>query len=160
MRHPAKIDFSIQACREGPQARRISNPEVETKHLARTERPFFKQRANCSRKIIRSGPSGPGIVKQIRSPLVKVSPPLLHCRESEHFWAIHRLKFGVDRPGFQPFEREETDRRSLFQINPKRICRLSRFDVRLTRQIPKGQKAVSRKIREMGSCYLYLLFTR
>jgi hypothetical protein len=32
--------------------------------------------------------------------LAKASPPLLHYPSSERFSAIHRLKFGVYRPGF------------------------------------------------------------
>jgi hypothetical protein len=63
--------------------------------------------------------------------------------ESERFWTTHRAKFGVDRPGLQPFEHKETNYRSLFYINPKRICMCSKFDVRLTRQIAKGRMAVS-----------------
>jgi hypothetical protein len=51
--------------------------EVATKHLAQTERLFFKHKASCSRRITHQGPSGPGIVKQIGSALVKASPPLL-----------------------------------------------------------------------------------
>jgi hypothetical protein len=41
---------------------RLSNPEVATKHLARTEISFFEHRANCSRNIIRQGRPGPEIV--------------------------------------------------------------------------------------------------
>jgi hypothetical protein len=55
------------------QARHLSNPDVATKRFGRTERPFFKHRANCSRKIIHQGPSIPGIVKQIRSLLASQS---------------------------------------------------------------------------------------
>jgi hypothetical protein len=53
MQHPAKIEsFQSKPVMNDPQARRLPNPEVATKHLARTERPFFKHRANCSRNII------------------------------------------------------------------------------------------------------------
>jgi hypothetical protein len=110
------------------QANRLSNPELATKHLARTERPFFKHGANCSRKVIRQGPAGPGI--------------------------------GVDRPGFQPCEHEETNHRSLFHINPKRIYIRLESGGRRTRQIGKGRRGISKEIRGMGTCYIYLLFTR
>jgi hypothetical protein len=46
-----------------PQAPRLSNQEVARKQLVRTERPFFKHRPNCGKKIVRQGPSGPEIVK-------------------------------------------------------------------------------------------------
>jgi hypothetical protein len=115
--------FQAKFVVKDPQVRRLSNPEVATKTLARIERPLFKRRANRSRIIIRQGSSEPRVVKQIRSPLVKASPPLLHSRSSEHFWAIQQLKFGVDPRGFRPFEREETNHRLPFQINSKRICR-------------------------------------
>jgi hypothetical protein len=101
------------------QSRGLSNPEIATKHLARTERPFFKHRGNCSRNIIHQEPSGLGIVRENRSPLVKESPPFLNYRHSERFWAISRLKLGVYRSGFHRFEHEEMNHRSLFQINPK-----------------------------------------
>jgi hypothetical protein len=143
-----------------PHTCRLSSLEVVTKHPAGTERPFFKHRANYSRKIICQGPSGPGIVREIRSSLVKGPPPVLHCRSSEHFWAIHRLKFGVDCPGFQPFQRKETNHRSLFRINPKRIGTYLKFESRLTRQIAKRRRVISREMRGMGTCYIFLLFTR
>jgi hypothetical protein len=41
---------------------------------------FLKHRANFTGKIIRQGLSEHGIVKQIRSPSVKASLPLLRCR--------------------------------------------------------------------------------
>jgi hypothetical protein len=65
---------------EDPQARCLSNLEVATKHVVRTERPLFNRRADSIRKIIHHGPSGPGIVDQICSPLMKAVPPRLHCR--------------------------------------------------------------------------------
>jgi hypothetical protein len=57
--------FQTQLALKDPQAGRLSNPEVATKHLVRTGRPFFKQRPNCSRKVTRQRLSGPGIVKPI-----------------------------------------------------------------------------------------------
>jgi hypothetical protein len=69
---------------------------------------------------------------------MKPFQPLLHPRRSDRFWAIHRLKFRVDCPGFQPFEFEETNHHSLFHINPKRISMHLKFDARLTRQMTKG----------------------
>jgi hypothetical protein len=83
MRHAAPSeDGNCQASLvvKEPQARRRSNPEVATKHLAQTEQTFFKHRDNCSHKIIHQGLFESGTVKQIRSLLVKASPPLLHCR--------------------------------------------------------------------------------
>jgi hypothetical protein len=158
--HSAKMEsFQSWLVVMDPQTRRPSNLEVATKHLARTEWPFFKHRANCSRNIIRQEPSGPGIVKQIRSPLVKMSPPPLHC-QIERFGAIRRPKFDVDYPGFQPFEHEETNHSSLFHTNPKRICIRRKFDGRLTREISKGRRKVSREIRGRGICFIYLLLTR
>jgi hypothetical protein len=77
--------FPVKLVRKDPQARRLFDLEVATKRFARIERPFFKQRADCSHKIIRQRPSEPGVVKQIRSPLVKASPPFLHCRQGERF---------------------------------------------------------------------------
>jgi hypothetical protein len=151
--------FSATLIVKGPQARCLSNTEVATRHLARTQGPSFKHRANYSRKIICQGPSRPGTVKQIRSPLVKTSPPRLYCQSSERFWVIHQLKFVVDCPSFRPFEREGTNHRSLFQANLKQICILLKFDSHLTRQIANGLRAVSREIREMATCYLYQLFT-
>jgi hypothetical protein len=58
------------------QARCLFHPKVATKRFSQTEQPFFGHRANYSHTIIRQGPSGPGIVKQICSPFVKASPPL------------------------------------------------------------------------------------
>jgi hypothetical protein len=75
----------------------FSNLEVVTKHFARTEWHFLKQNANCFRKIICEGRSGSGIVKQIGSPLVKESPPLLHCRQSERLWVTAEVKLFVVR---------------------------------------------------------------
>jgi hypothetical protein len=142
-----------------PKARRLSNPEVATQYPARTERSFFKHRANCFTKIIRQGSSGPGIVKLVRSPLVKASPPLLHCRSGERFWAKHQFKFDVDRSGLQPFERGEMNQRWFSQMNPKRICTYLKSDGRLTRQIAKGQRVVSREIRGMRLArYICCLF--
>jgi hypothetical protein len=101
-----------------PQARRLFDPKVVTKHFARTERAFCKDEGNCFTKIIRQGTSGPGIIKKIRSPLQRAPPPILHCRDSERFRSIPRPKFGVDILGFQAFEREETDHCSLFHLIP------------------------------------------
>jgi hypothetical protein len=50
---------------KNPQARRLFNPEVLTKHHAQTEWHFFKHRANRSRKVSREEPFGLLIVKQI-----------------------------------------------------------------------------------------------
>jgi hypothetical protein len=81
MQRSVKMEsFQAWLAVKDPQTRRPFNLEVAPKHLGRTEQPFFKHRANCSRNIIRQGPSGHGIVKQIRSPLVKVPPPPLQCR--------------------------------------------------------------------------------
>jgi hypothetical protein len=66
----------------------------------------------------RQAPSEPGIIKQIRSPLMKASPPLLHRRESGRFQVIHRLKFSVDISSFRLFKREEIDHRPLFYLIP------------------------------------------
>jgi hypothetical protein len=42
MQHSAKMEsFQVGLAVKDPQTRRLSNPEVATKHLARTERPFF-----------------------------------------------------------------------------------------------------------------------
>jgi hypothetical protein len=83
--------FQAKHVANDPQACRLSNPEAATKSFARTDQPFFEHRANCSRNIIRHGPSGPGNVKQIRYPLFKASPPLPHYRSSESSWGIYRL---------------------------------------------------------------------
>jgi hypothetical protein len=101
-----------------PQARRLFDPEVVTKHFARTEPAFYKDEGNCFTKIIRQGTSGPGIIKEIHSPLERAPPPILHRRESERFRPVRRLKFGADILGFQPFEREGTDHHSLFHLIP------------------------------------------
>jgi hypothetical protein len=61
-------NFQIKLVVKDPQARRLSNPEVMTKHPAQTEQSSFKHRTNISRKIICQGSPGPGIVRQIRSP--------------------------------------------------------------------------------------------
>jgi hypothetical protein len=150
--------FQARLVAKDPHARPLFNPEAATKHLAQTERPFLKHKVNLSRNIIRQGSSEPEIVKQIRSPLVKPSPPLLDYRSGEGFWAIHRLNFGVDHPGFQSFEREETNHHSLFHISPQQICRGLRFDGCRTRQIAKGRRAVSKERRGLGIYYIYLLF--
>jgi hypothetical protein len=71
---------------------------------------------------------------------------------------MHTLSFVVDLPGFWPFKREETNHRSLFQIKPKEIRTHLEFNGRLTRETTK--RAISREIREMGTCYIYMLFTR
>jgi hypothetical protein len=68
--------------------------------------------------------------------------------------------FSMYYPGFQPFEREKTNHRSLFHINPKRICIYMNFGGCLTRQIAKGRREVSREIKGMGTCYIYLSSTR
>jgi hypothetical protein len=83
---------------------------------------------------------------------------LLPCQSSEHFWVIHELNFGVDRPGFQPDDREEKNHRSRFHLNPKQISIRLEFDGNLTRQMAKGCRAVSREIRGMGTCHICLLF--
>jgi hypothetical protein len=56
--------FQAKLVVDDPQGRPRSNPEVATKHLARTERPFFKHRANCSHKAVCQGPSEPRTVKR------------------------------------------------------------------------------------------------
>jgi hypothetical protein len=76
---------------KNPPEHYFSNPEVAAKHFTPPKWLFCKHEANCFTKIIRQEPSGPAMVKQIRSPLVKASPPLLPCRQSERFWAIHQL---------------------------------------------------------------------
>jgi hypothetical protein len=75
--------YSDQLAVKDQQALRVSNLEVAKKHLVRTERLFGKHKANCFTKIVRQEPSGPGIVKQICSPLVKAAPPLLHRWQNE-----------------------------------------------------------------------------
>jgi hypothetical protein len=40
------------------------------------------------------------------------------------------------------------------------LTRRLKIDGRLTRQISKGRRTVSREIRGMGICFIYLLFTR
>jgi hypothetical protein len=78
MQHSAKMEsFQAWPAVNESQTRHPFNLEVVTKHLTRTEQLFFKNRANCSRNSIRQEPSGHGIVNQIRSPLVRVSPPPL-----------------------------------------------------------------------------------
>jgi hypothetical protein len=79
MGYPAKREFhQPKFVVKDPQACCLFNPEMATKHLARTERSFCRLRVNCFIKIIRQRRSGPGIVKHIRFPLLK-SPPRLPC---------------------------------------------------------------------------------
>jgi hypothetical protein len=63
-------------------------------------------------------------------------------------------------PWLQPFEHEEMNHLWLFHITPKRICIRLKFDGRLSRKIIEGRKTASRKMRGMGICSVYLLFTR
>jgi hypothetical protein len=72
--------FQAKLVLKDPQARRLSNPEVATKHHTRNEWLFCKHRANGPRKIICQGRSEPEIAKKISSPLMKVYPLLLHCQ--------------------------------------------------------------------------------
>jgi hypothetical protein len=63
----------------------------------------------------------------------------------------------MDRPGFQPFEREETSHRWLFHRNPKRICIRLKFDDCLTRQTAKGRRPVPNEVRGMETCHIHCL---
>jgi hypothetical protein len=109
---------SNQACCEGSAGMSPSSPKVVTKHLAQTEWIFCKHGPNCSPKIIRQGPAGSDTVKRICSPLLKVSPRPLHCRQSERCRARHQLKSSVDIFRFQPLKHKETDHCSLFCLVP------------------------------------------
>jgi hypothetical protein len=109
--------FQAKSVVKSAQARRFPNPEVPTKHLARSERPFFKHRVDCSTKIASQGPSRLRIIKQVSSSFLKALAPFFHRGESECFTPIYRLKFGVDRLSLEAFRREEANHRLLFHWN-------------------------------------------
>jgi hypothetical protein len=94
----------------------LSNREVATKNLARTEWTLCKHKTNSFTKNICQELSEPRIIKPIYSPLLKTSPSLLYHGYSEGFRAIRRLKFGVDIFSFHPLKLEETDHRSLLHL--------------------------------------------
>jgi hypothetical protein len=113
----AKMEF-IQAklVVKDPEARRGSNPEVAINCITRTKRNFCQHGANCFTKIIPQRPFGPGIVRPIRSPLLKAFPSVLHRRQGECLRTTYQLKFGVDVFSFQPFKREERIHYLLFHL--------------------------------------------
>jgi hypothetical protein len=107
--------FQAKSVVKSPQARRFPNPEVPTKHLAQSERSFFKHRVDCLTKIASQGPSRPRIINQVSSSFLKALAPFFHGGETECFTPISRLKFGVDRHSLEAFRREEADHRWLFR---------------------------------------------
>jgi hypothetical protein len=78
---PTKVEFlQPELVLKNPQACCFSNPEVATKHLARTERLSYKDGTNYFTKNSCQEPSGPRIVKKIRSFLLKAAALILHHR--------------------------------------------------------------------------------
>jgi hypothetical protein len=67
------------------QAHSFPNPEVPTKHLARSEWSFFKHRVDCLTKIANQRSSRPRIIKQVSSSFLKALAPFFHRGESECF---------------------------------------------------------------------------
>jgi hypothetical protein len=151
--------FQVKLVMKDLQARRVSNLEVETKILHELNGLSQAER----RSLPQDHSSGAFPTGDHQTDLLSFGESV----STTSSLSVERALLGDPTtqvrcvsPWRQPFDCEEINHRWLFHINPKRIYIWLKFDDHRSQKIVKGRRAASREIREMGICYIYLLFTR